>query len=146
LSFPANALRPATPPKPWKCCRPSWNRARLPNGSRAGWDDDPRETAEIPEIRAWFADLTAEFSYWLHFIEKEGDTLFHVLRLLCAGHIEQIEQGMIGWRFDDKKQLSATVETLFGYTNGLYRQLGLPEEMRRRVTEEVGQLIEGALG
>jgi hypothetical protein len=112
----------------------------------SGWDDDPRETAEIPEIRAWFADLTGAFPYWFHFVEKEGDTFFHVLRLLCAGHIERIEQGMIGWRFDDRKQLSAVVETLFGYMNGLYQKLGLPEEMGRRVTEEVGQLVEGALG
>lgn len=29
----------------------------------SGWDDDPRETAEIPEIRRWFGDLTAEFPY-----------------------------------------------------------------------------------
>ncbi|MGX2041891.1 chlororespiratory reduction 6 domain-containing protein [Methylocaldum sp. MU1018] len=58
----------------------------------SGWDDDPRETAEIPEIRQWFADLTADFPYWLHFIEKEGDTFFHVLRLLCKGHIERISQ------------------------------------------------------
>ena len=72
----------------------------------SGYDDDPRETAEIPEIRAWFSELTGEFPYWLHFIEKEGDTMFHVLRLLCAGHVERFEGGMVGWRFDDMGQLS----------------------------------------
>jgi len=112
----------------------------------SGWDEDPRETAEIPEIRAWFSDLTADFPYWLHFIEKEGDTFFHVLRLLCKGHIERIEGGMVGWRFDDMKQLSATVETLFGYMNLLHERLGLSKKMNRRISQEVAQLIEGALG
>lgn len=52
---------------------------------------------------------------------------------------------MVGWRFDDMPYLSATVETLFGYMNAMYQRLRLPEEMRRRVSQEVGQLIEGAL-
>jgi hypothetical protein len=109
----------------------------------SGWDEDSRETAEIPEIRSWFSDLTADFPYWLHFIEKEGDTFFHVLRLLCKGHIEQIEGGgMVGWRFDDMKQLSATVETLFCYMNLLHERLRLPEEMSERISQEVAQLIE----
>ena len=111
----------------------------------SGWDEDSRETAEIPEIRSWFSDLTADFPYWLHFIEKEGDTFFHVLRLLCKGHVERIEGGMVGWRFDDMGQLSATVETLFGYMNLLHDQLGLSKEMNRRISQEVAQLIEGAL-
>lgn len=111
----------------------------------SGWEEDPRETAEIPEIRSWFSDLSADFPYWLHFIEKEGDTLLHVLRLLCKGHIERIENGMVGWRFDDMKQLSATADTLFGYMNLLHERLKLPEEMSERISQEVAQVIENAL-
>jgi hypothetical protein len=112
----------------------------------SGWDDDPRETAAIPEIRAWFQKLTGEWPFWLHFIEKEGDTLFHVLRLICSGHYEGIKDGMIAWRFDDLDQLGNNLEVLFGYMNGLHGRLGLPREMNRRISEEVAQLIEGAMG
>ena len=113
----------------------------------SGWDDDPRETAEIPELRAWFGLLTGEFPFWLHFAEKQGDTLFHVLRLLCDGCYEKKpEMGMVIWRFDDMKEFSTVTRTLFGYMNGLYVRLGLPEEMNRRVTEEVGQLLESGMG
>lgn len=111
----------------------------------SGWDDDHRDLAEIPEIRAWFSKLTGEFPYWLHFAEKQGSTLFLALCLLCAGHYESgqgIDAGMAGWRFDDMKEFEARVLTLFGYMNFLYDRLGLPEEMNRRVSEEVGQLIE----
>lgn len=114
----------------------------------SGWDDDPRELAEIPEVRAWFNKLTGEFPYWLHFAEKEGDTLFLVLRLLCAGRYERgrgVDAGMVGWRFADMRGVEAVVLTLFGYMNGLYRRLGLPEEMNERVSEEVWQLIEVSL-
>lgn len=53
---------------------------------------------------------------------------------------------MVGWRFDDMKQLSATVETLFGYMNLLHQRLRLPKEMNWRISQEVAQLIEGVLG
>lgn len=112
----------------------------------SGWDDDPRELAEIPELRAWFNKLTGEWPYWLHFVEKEGDTLFLALRLLSAGqYVRGRELGMVGWEFADLREFESKVLTLFGYMNGLYDKLGLPEEMNMRVSEEVGQLIEWAL-
>lgn len=117
----------------------------------SGWDEDPRELAEIPEVRAWFNKLTGEFPYWLHFIEKQGDTLFLALRLLCRGHCEKgRDMGMVGWRFADMGEFSDTVLCLLGYgtvryVNGLYGRLGLTEEMTERVSEEVGQLLDGAM-
>ncbi|WP_295456245.1 chlororespiratory reduction 6 domain-containing protein [uncultured Thiodictyon sp.] len=110
-----------------------------------GWDNDPRETAEIPEIRAYFMDVTAEFPYWFHFVEKVGDTFWHVLRLLCRGHREQTQPGLIGWQFDDHKELFRQINLQFGYMNGLYDQLGLPDEMNQRVSQEIAQLIECSL-
>ena len=111
----------------------------------SGWDDGPREEAEIPEIRAWFNKLTGDFPYWFHFVEKERDTLLFVLRLLCKGHVEHLTDRLVGWRFDDLKELSDKVLTLFGYMNQLHIKLLLPKEMNLRISEEVGQLIEVAL-
>jgi hypothetical protein len=45
----------------------------------SGWDDDPREIWEIPDIRAWYGKLTEVFPYWLHFAEKQGNTLLNAL-------------------------------------------------------------------
>lgn len=107
-----------------------------------GWDQDPRETAEIPAIRAYFLDVTAEFPYWFHFVEKVGDTFWHVLRLLCRGHREQTRPGMIGWQFDDHEELFRQIHLLLGHMNGLHDQLGLPAEMNERIAQEIAQLIE----
>ena len=110
-----------------------------------GWDQDPRETAEIPEIRAYFLDVTAKFPYWFHFVEKVGDTFWHVLRLLCCGHRETVQGGMVGWRFEDPADLVRQVDLLLGYMNGLYDRLELPAAMNARVSQEVAQLIECSL-
>lgn len=110
----------------------------------AGWEDDPRETAEIPEIRAYFAALSEAWPYWLHFGEKVGDTLPHVLRLLCRGHIEQITDGVVGWAFDDLEEVRRLLLQLFVRQNGLYERLELSESMNQRIAEEVAQLLESA--
>ena len=107
-----------------------------------GWDQDPRETAEIPEIRAYFLDVTAEFPYWFHFVEKVGDTFWHVLRLLCRGHREAVQGGMIGWRFEDPAEIVRQVELLSQHMNQMYDRLQLPLTMHQRVSQEVAQLIE----
>ena len=110
-----------------------------------GWDDDPRETAEIPEIRAYFLDVTAEWPYWFHFIEKVGDTFFHILRLLCPGHRTEIRQGLVGWQFEDPHDLIRQLQLLLNHMNSLYDRLDLPEEMNERISQEVFQLFENAL-
>jgi hypothetical protein len=106
-----------------------------------GWDDDPRETAQIPEIRAYFAKLTEAWPYWLHFGEKIGDTIHHVLRLLCSGHYIAIDRGLVAWEFDDLHEVKNRLLWLFTGMNGMYDRLGLPEEINERITEEVVQLI-----
>lgn len=111
----------------------------------SGWDDDPRETAEIPELRQWFGRLSRAFPYWFHVCEKEGDTVAHVFRLLCTGHIECVNDGVVGWRFEDLQQLSGTMQVLFNHQNALYERLGLPEEMNQRVSEQIAQILENSL-
>lgn len=109
-----------------------------------GWQDDPRETAEIPEVRDYFVALTDSWPYWLHFGEKVGDTIPHVLRLLCRGHTEAIGPGLVGWAFDDLEEVRQQLLQLFVRQNGLYARLGLPEAMNERIAEEVAQLLESA--
>lgn len=109
-----------------------------------GWDGDPRETAEIPEIRAYFAALTEAWPYWLHFAEKVGDTIPHVLRLLCRGRYERPRPGLVGWRLADFDDIRRLLARLFFSQNAMYERLGLPEENNERIAQEIAQLIESA--
>ena len=107
-----------------------------------GWGDDPRETAEIPEIRAYFAALTEAWPHWLHFAEKVGDTIPHVLRLLCRGRYERPQPGLVGWRFADFDDIERVLSRLFCGQNAMYERLTLPEEINERIAQEIAQLIE----
>jgi hypothetical protein len=110
-----------------------------------GWIDDPRETAEIPEIRAYFAALTEAWPHWLHFGEKVGDTIPHVLRLLCRGQCERSSSGLIGWRFADLNEIKHLVFRLFCGQNEMHDRLALPMEINDRISQEIAQLIECTL-
>jgi len=110
-----------------------------------GWDDDPRETAEIPEIRAYFSALTEKFPYWMHYVEKAGDTFMHVMRLLCTGHYEQKLPGVVAWSFDDLNEMKQVVEFLSIHMNRWHRRHNITYITNRRIHEEIAQLIECTL-
>ena len=110
-----------------------------------GWDDDPRETAEIPEIRAYFTALTEKFPYWMHYAEKAGDTFMHVMRLLCKGHYERKSPEVVTWSFDDLEQMKQVVEFLAIQMNRWHRRHNITYHDNQRIHEEVAQLIGATL-
>lgn len=48
-----------------------------------GFEEDPRELAEIPEVRAYFRALTAEWPHWLWFLHRQVGAIALLLSLLC---------------------------------------------------------------
>ena len=52
---------------------------------------------------------------------------------------------MIGWQFDDPRDLLRQIDLLQGYMNGLYVQLELSAATGKRVSQEVTQLIKCSL-
>lgn len=106
-----------------------------------GWDDDPRELAEIPEVRRWFQKLNTAYPYWLHVGEKVGDTVMRAMQLLCGGQCVRSRPGLVGWRFDDAHEFGRVLYGLFNGMNELHERLGLPNAMNERITEEVSELL-----
>jgi hypothetical protein len=49
----------------------------------AGYDTDPRELIEIPEVRAFFSKLVKEWPHWLWFLNRESGCLTLLFSLLC---------------------------------------------------------------
>ena len=106
-----------------------------------GWDDDPRELSEIPEVRAYFRALTDAWPYWWHYIEKVGETFSMVLCLLCRGTAVPGQAGMVGWRFADLGEVQRETLYLFNGMNRLYDRFGLPESNNERVSQEIAELL-----
>lgn len=46
-----------------------------------GYDHDPRELHEVPEVRRFFAHLSERWPYWWHFLGDDARLLFHFLSL-----------------------------------------------------------------
>jgi hypothetical protein len=106
-----------------------------------GWEDQPCPLADIPAIRQWFATLTNAFPYWLHFCDKESDTLSTVFSLLSPGHPVKI-QDQVAWKYDDRRHLKGVLDELVDQFNNLYDRLGLSKAMQERVVQEVSQYLE----
>lgn len=50
-----------------------------------GYDTDPRELAEIPEVRAFFARLAKEWPHWMWFLHRRVGAI-HLLSRPCKIH------------------------------------------------------------
>jgi hypothetical protein len=110
-----------------------------------GWEQDPRELYEIPEVRAYFRALTDAWPYWWHYIEKDGQTFSLVLGLLCRGHIEITGDVSIGWRFADRNEIQCTIQALHEGVSRLYARLKLSEADSRRIEQQIGTLARDLL-
>lgn len=48
-----------------------------------GYDDDPRELEEIPEVRKFMKRLTQEWPFWVWFLRREKGHFGQIFSLLC---------------------------------------------------------------
>lgn len=81
-----------------------------------GYDQDPREVHEIPEVVHFFRTLTDQWPYWLHFIQrdiKEHDNLALVLRLLNDCEKVSVAAGRCGIRFINMNSVADSIDRLF---------------------------------
>ena len=91
-----------------------------------GYDDDPRELAEIPEVRAFFARLTLEWPHWLWFLHRQVGAIHLLMALLCRIKIHRA--GLrTGTEFLDGKELAAKMIDLFERGNAMFQAFGISE-------------------
>ena len=85
----------------------------------SGYDDDPRELAEIPELRSFFRKLTAEWPHWFWFLARGFGAINLLMGLLCEVRIRR-EGAMVGTEFLDGKETSRVAQDLFMRGNRLF--------------------------
>ncbi len=49
----------------------------------SGYDNDPRELYQIPEVRLWMRKLDQQFPYWFYFLSRDASTMEFVTFSLC---------------------------------------------------------------
>lgn len=66
-----------------------------------GWDADPRELPEIPEVSTWFRKLTDIFPYWFVFLNRTTPSIPLAINLLLD-HQSKIKDviGEVGYMYE----------------------------------------------
>jgi hypothetical protein len=106
-------------------------KGRLIFGIR-GYDEDPRELYEIPDVRAWVNALEREFPYWFYFLDLgPRSTLAFITFALCryekvpGGKVippDELQQFLI-FHFGAMNQLAARLGETQGEINDRSREI-----------------------
>jgi hypothetical protein len=104
-----------------------------------GYNDDPRELFEIPEVRAYFKRLDQVWPYWFFFLSQADESIKLLESCLC----ETIEV-VPGVTSIDLEQLERSLARHFAAMHRLGEELDLPEEIREDVAEGIISMFRNA--
>ena len=96
-----------------------------------GYDNDPRDVYDTPEIRRYAKTLDAKFPYWFYFVSLHCDTL-KVLTLCLCGVVKV--RGFSTPQPDDLKQF---LLSHFDALNQLCERFQLGDAVKHQVTDEI---------
>jgi hypothetical protein len=101
-----------------------------------GYDDDPRNDYDIPEIRRYAQALDKAFPYWFYFADPQQITL--KVLCLCLCRVVKVPGGSAPHK-DDFKQF---LYSHFAALNHLCDEFQLDDEINVQVTNEaLAQLV-----
>lgn len=101
-----------------------------------GYDDDPREVYEIPEVRRFCAALDKRFPYWLYFLTTIQDNLKVVT--FCLVRVKVLGPSQIWVDTDDLQRfLLSHVSAM----NTVFDRYSLGEEAKLAWTERVCEYL-----
>lgn len=112
----------------------------------SGYDDDPRDLPEIPEVRRYFARLNEEWPHWLWFLVRGMGSVALLLALLCKVKVHKHKGiGKYGTEFPDMQQLQDTIKDLFKRGNALFDAYPAiaQEEISESANTAVAEIIKG---
>jgi hypothetical protein len=104
-----------------------------------GYNDDPREIFEVPEVRAFVKKLDQQWSYWLFFLSQADESVKMLESCLCDT-IEVVP----GVASIDLDQMEIALARHFGAMNRLCEALNVPGEKNEEIADGVISLIRNA--
>ena len=102
------------------------------NISFDGFDHDPREVYEIPEIRRFCAELDKSFPYWLYFLSTEDSSLKMMAFCLCRVKKKAPGLAMLG-----RGALGFFLSSHFSAMNELFANYSLDEQTNRSISDNI---------
>lgn len=105
-----------------------------------GYDSDPRELCEVPEVRRYFDKLNVEWPHWLWFLYRANGGVSLVLSMLCPVKVHRAK-GRMGLEFLDDHALERVVMSMVERSSSLCDRMGLDfDEFDRVVAEALDTL------
>jgi hypothetical protein len=106
----------------------------------AGYDTDPRELFEIPEVCQYLRALDEQWPFWLFFFNQVDDSI-KLIALCLASSIEVVP----GVAHIDPEGLRRFMERAFTAVNYLFESYGFPESEKEALLLEVSRLFADSL-
>ena len=103
----------------------------------SGYDDDPRELYQIPEVISFIKDLNSKLPFWLYFINTSDKKFFSwMIACLCqAMSLDQDEETIYAdFNADAYNDL---IEYQFSNIVKLMSGLGMGESIQKKVLKEL---------
>lgn len=105
-----------------------------------GWDGDPREVYEIPECRAFFHAVTAEWPFWFHYHMPTEHLLYTIFMLSDVCKVVTPDGG-VGARLLNLRQVDALCDQLDTAVGLLHKEHSLPADLHELIMEEVAHCL-----
>ncbi len=106
----------------------------------AGYETDPRELFEIPEVCGYLRALDEQWPFWLFFFNQVDDSI-KLIALCLASSIEVVP----GAAHIDPDGLRRFLERSFTALNYLFESYGFPESENEALSTEVSRLFANSL-
>jgi hypothetical protein len=104
-----------------------------------GYNHDPRELFEIPEVRAYIKRLDQEWRYWFFFLSQADESIKLLESCLCD--TLEVVPGVTSIDLD---QLDQSLARHFAAMHRLSEELDLPEETCEEVAEGIIAMFRNA--
>jgi len=88
-----------------------------------GYNDDPRELVDIPEVRSLLRRLEVEWPYWAFFFNQVDDSI--KLLLSCVAGSRYLGRGAVEM---DADLVAAAMARAFGGMNAVFERFNFPED------------------
>jgi hypothetical protein len=88
-----------------------------------GYNHDPRELVDIPEVRTLLRRLDADWPYWAYFFNQVDDSI--KLLLSCVAGSQYLGNGTVEM---DAELVAAAMARAFGGMNAVFERFNFPED------------------
>jgi hypothetical protein len=104
-----------------------------------GYNHDPRELVDIPEVRALLRMLEASWPCWAYFFNQVDDSI--TLLLSCVAGNRFLGRGAVEV---DAELLASALRRAFGGINMIFDRFGFPEDELEKMSDGLVEVLQQA--